>query len=110
MEERPKQRVDLEQKAAAGRASAEARRLKTEAKILAQEQLDNPVLDSPEQVRDYLKLVLAACVRGDIPATSATAASHVAAKLLQAMSLSITEELEELRRMRETWEEAQSPV
>jgi hypothetical protein len=93
---------------AKGTAAASAARAAKAAERRAQEAaLASHPLETPEDCRDYLKLVLRGVVDGSISSRAGAAAASVAAKLVRAYEVSITAELKALRAEREQWGKSQ---
>jgi hypothetical protein len=95
------------QKVAAGAAGARARAERARERQALLETLERAPLDSPEDIRRYLEVCLRAVATGQLHPRAGSACGSIANKLIAAHAISITNELRELRAMREKWESAQ---
>jgi hypothetical protein len=87
-----------------GLTKAANRRAARKAAQAQADALAHPILETPDDVKAYLRLILAGAASGSIQARAAAASAAVAARLLKAMELDILAELKELRLLREQWE------
>jgi hypothetical protein len=90
-----------------GTAAASAARTKSaEERQSLKRRLGTLPLTTPEEVRDYLQVVLRSCATGALEARAAAACAAVASRLIASFSVSISKELDELRAAREQGEKA----
>jgi hypothetical protein len=69
--------------------------------------LETADLTSPEAIRSYLEVCLRAVATGQLHPQAGSACGSIANKLIAAHAISITQELKELRALREKWESSQ---
>jgi plasmid stability protein len=94
------------QQAGVQAASAKRSREAEERKALKQALAEHP-LSTPENVRDYLQIVLRSVATGALEARAGAACASIASRLIASFSIAISKELDELRAAREASEKAQ---
>lgn len=88
-------------------AASAARTKSAEERQSLKRRLEQMPLTTPEEVRDYLAVVLRSCATGALEPRAAQACASVASRLVASFATAISKELKALRLEREAWQKTQ---